>query len=170
MIRHTELSLKLVLLTVAMFGFGFALVPIYDVFCDLTGLGGRTAESAVDVAETVAADRQVRLEFIASVDRSAPFEFRPTESSIDIQPGRLYDTTYWARNLTHEDIIGQAVPSVAPGIAAQYLKKVECFCFTEQQFGADEGREMGVTFMVDPGLPAHIDTLTLSYALFAVKK
>ena len=170
MSRHTELSLKLVLLTVAMFGFGFALVPVYNVFCDLTGLGGRTEASAAEIVETEVDDRQIRLEFIASVDRSAPFEFRPTQSSLEVQPGRLYDTAYWARNLTEQNIVSQAVPSVSPGIAAQYLKKVECFCFTEQQFDPAEGREMGVTFMIDPQLPEHIDTLTLSYALFAVKK
>ena len=168
--RHTDLSLKLVLLAVAMFGFGFALVPIYDVFCEVTGWGGRTAESAQRVVEQPIAGRHVRLEFVASVDRAAPFEFRPTQSSMAIEPGRLYDTTYFARNLVSEAVVGRAVPSVAPGQAAEYLKKVECFCFTEQAFASGEARELGVTFMVDPALPAHIDTLTLSYALFAVEK
>ena len=168
--RHTELSLKLVLLAVAMFGFGFALVPVYDVFCKVTGFGGRTAASAASVVEQPVADRSVRLEFVASVDRAAPFEFRPTQSSMEIEPGRLYDTGYFTRNLRSEPVVGQAVPSVAPGQAAEYLKKVECFCFTEQAFAPGEGRELGVTFMIDPALPAHVDTLTLSYALFAVEK
>jgi cytochrome c oxidase assembly protein subunit 11 len=168
--RHTDLSLKLLLIAVAMFGFGFALVPIYNVFCEITGLGGRTAATAATVVEAPVAGRSVRLEFVASVDRSAPFEFRPAQSSMEIQPGRLYDTTYLAKNLTNDAIVGQAVPSVAPGQAADHLKKVECFCFTEQAFGARESRELGVSFMVDPALPAHIDTLTLSYALFAVEK
>jgi cytochrome c oxidase assembly protein subunit 11 len=152
-----------------MFGFGFALVPIYDVFCDVTGFGGRTASSAENVVEQPVADRGVRLEFVASVDRSAPFEFRPTVASMRVQPGRIYETAYFARNLRDSDIVSQAVPSVAPGLAAQYLKKIECFCFTEQAFSAGEGRDMGVTFMVDPELPLHIDTLTLSYALFAAE-
>jgi cytochrome c oxidase assembly protein subunit 11 len=168
--RHTDLSFKLVLIAAAMFGFGFALAPIYDVFCDITGFGGRTSATAESVVESPVADRSVRLEFIASVNRAAPFEFRPTQSSIEVEPGRLYQTAYFARNLRSEPSVAQAVPSVAPGLAAQYLKKIECFCFTEQSFGAGEGREMGVTFMVDPELPAHIDTLTLSYALFAVEK
>jgi cytochrome c oxidase assembly protein subunit 11 len=168
--RHKELSLKLAALTVAMFAFGFALVPIYNVFCDLTGLGGRTASAVETVVEQAGVDRKVRLEFIASVDRTAPFEFRPTVGSMEIQTGQLYEATYWAKNLTHSPIVGQAVPSVSPGLAASHLKKVECFCFTEQKFAADEGREMGVTFMIDPALPEHIDTLTLSYALFAVEK
>ena len=168
--RHTNLSLKLLLLAVAMFGFGFALVPIYDVFCEITGFGGRTATAAATVVEAPVIDRSVRLEFVASVDRAAPFEFKPMQSSMEIQPGRLYDTAYFARNLRSEPSVGQAVPSVAPGQAAGYLKKVECFCFTEQAFAAGEGRELGVTFMIDPALPAHIDTLTLSYAMFAVER
>jgi cytochrome c oxidase assembly protein subunit 11 len=112
----------------------------------------------------------VRLEFVASVNRGAGFEFEPTVSSLQIQPGRVYDTAYFARNLRDQAVVSQSVPSVAPGLAAQYLRKIECFCFTEQAFGPGEGRDMGVTFMVDPALPAHIDTLTLSYALFAVEK
>jgi cytochrome c oxidase assembly protein subunit 11 len=165
--RDSRLPLKLVVLTVAMFGFGFALVPIYDVFCDLTGLGGRTAPGAAQVAELPVSDRNLRLEFIASVDQSAPFEFRPAVGSMQIKPGRIYQTSYFAENLRDAPIVSRAVPSVAPGLAAQYLKKIECFCFTEQAFAARERRDMGVTFMVDPGLPEHIDTLTLSYALFA---
>lgn len=168
--RHKDLSLKLVLLAVAMFGFGFALVPIYDVFCEVTGWGGRTATVAATVVESPVSGRHVRLEFVSSVDRSAPFEFRPTQSSMEIEPGRVYDASYFARNLRGEAVVGQAVPSVTPGQAAGYLKKIECFCFTEQAFAADEGRELGVTFMVDPALPAHVDTLTLSYALYAVEK
>lgn len=163
------LSLKLVLLTVAMFGFGFALVPIYDIFCDITGLGGRTATAAETVAELPLIDRTVRLEFISSVNRGAPFEFRPTVSSMQVTPGQIYETAYFARNLTAAGIVAQAVPSVAPGLAAAHLKKIECFCFTEQAFEPNEGRDMGVRFMVDPDLPGHIDTLTLSYALFAAK-
>jgi cytochrome c oxidase assembly protein subunit 11 len=168
--RHSDLSLKLVLLAVAMFGFGFALVPIYDVFCEVTGFGGKTDAVAASVVESPVAGRHVRLEFVASTDRSAPFEFRPTQSSMQVEPGRLYDTAYFAHNLRDQPVVAQAVPSVAPGRAAEYLKKIECFCFTEQAFGPGEGRDMGVTFMVDPALPAQIDTLTLSYSLFAVEK
>ena len=167
--RHTGLSLKLLLLTIAMFGFGFALVPIYSVFCDVTGLGGRTGDTADTVVEHPVTDREVRLEFIASVDRSAPFDFRPEAGSMQIQPGRIYEAEYWARNRRDQAIVAQAVPSVAPGLAAQYLKKIECFCFSEQAFEAGEGRDLEVRFMIDPALPLHIDTLTLSYALFAVE-
>jgi cytochrome c oxidase assembly protein subunit 11 len=168
--QNRFLSLKLVALTIAMFGFGFALVPIYDVFCDLTGFGGRTSMTAATAAAEPDFDRSVRLEFVASVDRSAPFEFRPEQSSINLVPGEVYETTYFARNLTDRGITARAVPSVAPGLAAEYVKKIECFCFTEQKFEPGEGRDMGVVFTIDPGLPEHIDTLTLSYALFAEEK
>jgi cytochrome c oxidase assembly protein subunit 11 len=167
--RDSRLSLKLVLLTVAMFGFGYALVPIYGVFCDITGLGGRTASAAETVVEHPDETRSVRLEFIASVDRSAPFEFHPTVASMQVTPGKIYETAYFARNLRDAGIVTRAVPSVAPGLAAEHLKKIECFCFTEQVFEPDEGRDMGVTFMLDSELPQYIDTVTLSYALFAVE-
>jgi cytochrome c oxidase assembly protein subunit 11 len=167
--RDPMMSLKLAGLAAAMFAFGFALVPAYGVFCDLTGFGGRTAATPVAVAGTDVADRDVRLEFISSIDRGAPFEFRPTTASMEVKPGKLYETTYWARNLTDQRVISQAVPSVAPGTAAKHLKKVECFCFTEQVFEPGEAREMGVTFMIDPGLSEHTDTLTLAYTLFAVR-
>jgi cytochrome c oxidase assembly protein subunit 11 len=167
---HRNLSLKLVVLTVAMFGFGFVLVPVYGVFCDLTGLGGRTSAVAAEVVERPDEQRSVRLEFVASVDRSAPFEFRPKVASMRVTPGRIYETAYFAQNLRDEAIVTRSVPSVAPGRAADHVKKIECFCFTQQAFEAREGREMGVTFMVAPELPGHIDTLTLSYALFAVEK
>jgi cytochrome c oxidase assembly protein subunit 11 len=87
-----------------------------------------------------------------------------------VHPGQVYETYFFARNQTGGQITGQAVPSVAPGLAAQHLKKIECFCFTEQAFGPNEGRDMGVTFLVDPEFPAHLETLTLSYTLFAVPK
>ena len=167
--RHTELSLKLVVLTVAMFGFGFALVPIYNVFCDVTGLGGRTNAAAESVVEHPVSDRSVRIEFIASVDRGALFEFRPETSSMEIHPGQIYEAAYWAKNLREVPVVGQAVPSVAPGLAAAHLHKIECFCFTQQAFTASEGRDLDVRFMIDPDLPETIDTLTLSYALFAVE-
>ena len=165
--RDRRLSLKLGALTVAMFGFGYALVPIYDVFCDVTGSGGRTAPAEQSVVERPDETRSVRLEFVASVNRTAPFEFHPTQSSLEVTPGRIYETAYFARNLSAAQIVARAVPSVAPGLAANHLKKIECFCFTEQSFAAGEGRDLGVSFMIDPELPDHIDTLTLSYALYA---
>ncbi|MFU8894999.1 MAG: cytochrome c oxidase assembly protein [Gammaproteobacteria bacterium] len=162
-----NMVVKLVALTVAMFGFGFLLVPIYDVFCDITGLGGRTSnEAAVNVAVAPDTSRTVRVEFVASVNARGPWEFRPAVTSMSVHPGQMYTTTYWARNMRDLDVVGHAVPSVAPGTAARYFEKTECFCFTEQQFGPNEGRDMPVIFIIDPDLPAHVDTVTLSYTFF----
>lgn len=161
-----SLAGKLALLVVGMFGFGYLLVPMYDVFCELTGLNGKTAVTAAVVTEA-ADDRQITVEFLASVNQNAPWEFKPSVAKMKVQPGKFYDTTYFARNQTDGALIGQAVPSVAPGQAARYFQKIECFCFTEQQFEPFEQRDMPVRFYVNPELPEHITTITLSYTFFA---
>ena len=158
--------LKLAGITLAMFGFGYLLVPIYEVFCDITGLGGRTSNQAATVAVAPDMSRSVRVEFVASVNANGPWEFRPEVPSMTVHPGQMYTTTYWARNLRDLDVVGHAVPSVAPGTAARYFNKTECFCFTEQQFAPNEGRDMPVIFIIDPDLPAHVETVTLSYTFF----
>jgi len=158
--------LKLAGITVAMFGFGYLLVPIYEVFCDITGLGGRTSNQAATVVIAPDMSRSVRVEFVASVNANGPWEFRPEVTSMTVHPGQMYTTTYWARNLRDLDVVGHAVPSVAPGTAARYFNKTESFCFTEQQFAPNEGRDMPVIFIIDPDLPAHVETVTLSYTFF----
>jgi len=166
--QHRDLSLKLVALAAAMFLFGFALVPLYDVFCDITGLGGRTESTAAAVVERVDVDREVRIEFVASLERGAPWRFAPAVSSMRVHPGQIYTAYFRAENLRDAALTGQAVPSVAPGLAAKHLRKIECFCFTQQDFGPLEARDMPVVFMIEPELPEHIDTLTLSYTFFAL--
>ncbi|NNF66770.1 MAG: cytochrome c oxidase assembly protein [Gammaproteobacteria bacterium] len=160
---------KLFVIVVAMFGFGYLLVPMYNIFCDLTGLNGKTGQAAVSIQE-LASDRTVTVEFLASVNQSAPWQFKPGVARMEVQPGKLYDTTYFAKNMTQQALVGQAVPSVAPGQAAKHFQKTECFCFVEQKFSPQEGRDMPVRFIVDPELPAHIDTVTLSYTFFAQQK
>ena len=156
---HRDLVIKLGALAAAMFVFGFALVPLYDVFCALTGYGGKTAAAAQSVSESADPSRTVRLELLASLARSAPWEFRPAVSHLEVHPGQLYETTFHARNLTGEPLIAQAVPSVAPGRAAAHLRKVECFCFTTQAFEPHEQRDLKLVFMVDRDLPADLTTL-----------
>jgi len=165
---HGRLTSRLVLLAIAMFGFGFLMVPLYNVFCEVTGIGSRTGTPTADtVTETQAVqDRLVTVEFVANLNQYAPWEFHPAVASMQVHPGELYDTTYYARNLTERRLVGQAVPSIAPGQASKYFKKTECFCFTTQAFAPEEGRDMGLQFMVDPDLPAHIDRVTLSYTFF----
>lgn len=164
---HRRLIGQLMLLAVAMFGFGFLLVPLYDVFCDLTGLGGKTSNSQAVVSERPDTERTVRVEFVATLGQFAPWDFRPTVSHMHVHPGKLYKTAFYAENLADKALVGYATPSVAPGRAAKFFKKTECFCFTPQPFAEGESRDMPVAFSIDPELPAHIDTVTLSYTFFA---
>ncbi len=159
---------KLVLLAAGMFGFGYLLVPLYDVFCEITGIGTRTGTpvAAALADETPDVNRIITVEFVATLNQYAPWEFRPERASIEVVPGKYYDTTYFARNLVDGFRTARAVPSIAPGTANKYFKKVECFCFTAQEFAPGEGRDMGLRFMVDPQLPRHIDRVTLSYTFF----
>jgi cytochrome c oxidase assembly protein subunit 11 len=160
------LVVKVAAIAVAMFAFGFALVPLYDVFCAITGFGGKTASAAVAVVETPDPSRTVRVEFLASVARGTPFELAPEISHMDVHPGQLYETHFRARNLTGSPLVAQAVPSVAPGAAARYFNKAECFCFTSQQFEPHEELTLKLAFMVATELPQHVDTLSLSYTYF----
>ncbi|MGB5544148.1 MAG: cytochrome c oxidase assembly protein, partial [Gammaproteobacteria bacterium] len=115
-------------------------------------------------------DRLVTIEFIASVNEDAPWEFKPTVSRMQVHPGQMYRTSFFARNTSDEYLTGQAVPSVAPGQMARYLQKTECFCFTAQDFVAGESKDMPVIFFIDPEIPEHVDTVTLSYTFFAQNK
>ncbi len=152
-----------------MLAFAFVVLPpLYDVFCEVTGLGGRTNETAVTLQETqqVVSDREVRLEFVTTVNQYAPWQFAAASDGMTIQPGKLHEAMFLATNLTNRDKVAQAVPSVAPPQAAKYFKKLDCFCFTQQAFGPHEQKEMPVRFIVDSDLPEHIDTITLSYTFF----
>ncbi len=165
--EHRSLAIKLAIGAAAMFGFGFALVPLYDVFCEITGMGGRTANTPQAVAEVVTdPDRRVRVEFVATRGRLTNWDFAPEASHMYVNPGQLYRTNYVARNRMDAPRSAHAVPSVAPGTAAQHMKKTQCFCFETQYFEANESKEMPVVFMIAPELPAHIDTLTLAYSFF----
>ncbi|MDZ7645311.1 MAG: cytochrome c oxidase assembly protein [Woeseiaceae bacterium] len=168
--QHGSLAIRLLGLAVGMFAFGFLLVPLYDVFCDITGLGGRTNESAAQVTEHRDASRQVDLEFVTTVNEYAPWEFSSAVEAMQINPGGLYEATFTARNLTGRKKTAQAVPSVAPPEAARHFKKLDCFCFTTQDFEANEERELPVRFIVDSDLPDYIDTITLSYTFFDTER
>ncbi len=167
--RNRSLAVRLVLMAAGSFAFGFALVPLYDVFCEVTGIGTREQLSRAGTAEgqSPVADRTVVVEFTASVP-SGDWEFEPVAATMEVQPGRLYEAHYRARNLSGQATTRQAVPSVSPMRAARYFVKTECFCFTPQHFARDEEREMAVRFVVDRELPPGIDRLTLSYAFYNV--
>ena len=164
---NARLVSRLMLIVVGMFGFGFALVPLYNVFCDLTGLNGKTANeaSAVEVFK-VDENRNIKVEFLASLNEDMPWEFKAKQESVVIHPGKPVRIEYMVRNKTDRDIVGQAIPSVSPGLAAKYFQKTECFCFTEQVLKAGEEKTMPVVFVVDPSLSEDIGEITLSYTFF----
>jgi len=164
---NTRVITRLMFVVIGMFGFGFAMVPLYDVFCDVTGINGKTGDK-VTLAENLQVDtsRVIEVEFIASLNESMPWEFKPRQHSIKVHPGEPTRITYVAVNNTDKAIVGQAVPSVAPGRAAAYFQKTECFCFTEQKLEAGEEKEMPVIFVVDPELPDDVSQLALSYTFF----
>lgn len=159
---------QLGLLAVVMFGFGYALVPLYDKFCEITGLGGRTGEQVAESGLVGGVDesRNVTVHFDANVNSGLPWRFEPQEVMKEVHPGRLYETTYLATNESDRTVVAQAVPSVAPGKASLYFNKTECFCFTEQVLAPGESREMPVRFIIDPKLPARVNLVTLSYIVY----
>lgn len=169
---NRKLGLTLTVVTVAMFGFGYALVPLYDVFCEITGLGGKTGRvSSEAVAEAQAdQDRLVTVEFITNVNAALPWQFRPKVKQVKVNPGKETLVYFEAANDESFEITGHAVPSVAPNAMARYLNKTECFCFTQQVLGPGERKDMPVRFVVDPDLPAHVKTLTLAYTFFEAQE
>lgn len=167
---NRSLAARLILMAAASFAFGFALVPLYDVFCEITGIGTREQLSRAGSAEgqSPVASRTVVVEFTASVPQGG-WLLEPVTATMEVQPGRLYETHYRARNLASRERTGHAVPSIAPARAAAYFVKTECFCFTPQHFRGDEEREMPVRFFLDRELPPGIDRLTLSYAFYDLR-
>ena len=160
---------KLLLVVVAMFGFGFALVPLYDVFCDITGLNGKTNGTAVAYTATgIDKSRLIKVQFITRNAQGIPWKFEPVINEITVHPGEMKLVSFYAKNNAAHDIIGQAVPSVSPGLAANYFHKIECFCFTQQPLKAAEEVEMTLQFYIDLELPEDINTLTLSYTLYDI--
>jgi cytochrome c oxidase assembly protein subunit 11 len=159
---------RLLVVAVAMFGFGYAMVPLYKAICEVTGINILTPRDAdaKDIARNsqVDASRLVTIEFDAN--QRGPWRFRPVKSSMQVHPGELYEATYWAKNESGRAIVGNAAPSFTPSLASRYFNKTECFCFTQQMLRAGEQKLMPVRFIVDPALPADVTTLTLSYRFY----
>ncbi len=164
---NRSLVYRLLIMTAGAFAFGWALVPLYDVFCTVAGIGNAQAkEGRAVVREAIDPNREITIEFIANPASVGSFDFRPTVASMHIHPGKLYDTAFYAKNLTSGATVAQAVPSISPSSAAKYFHKTECFCFSPQNFRQGEGRDMPVRFIVDPQLPATVDRLTLAYTFY----
>lgn len=165
---HLLLSGKLCLLVVGMFGFGYLMVPLYDIICDITGLNGKTSSVAVvaPADSSAVSERLVTVEFVSVVNSGAAWTFKPMQRSMQVVPGQTYNASYEVVNLSSHAAVGQAVPSVAPSSAAKYFNKIECFCFTQQAFEAGGQKEMPLIFFIEEDLPHSIDTVTLSYTYF----
>lgn len=158
---------KLSALTLASFAFGFALVPLYNVLCDVTGFGNqkRLAQRS-SIAAQPDPSRTITVDFLTDLPSAGNWEFRPVVRSMNVHPGKLYAADFIARNLTGRATIAQAVPNITPGKAASYFHKTECFCFVPQPFKTGEERALPVRFIVDPALPPYVDRITLSYTFY----
>ena len=167
--QHGKLVLRLLLITTAMFGFGFALVPLYDVFCQVTGINGKTSDVASAVPQGgIDTDRTVTIEFTTSLSPAVKGKFAPAVNSMQVHPGEVHQINFNVTNLAGSARVAQAVPSVSPGLAANYLHKIECFCFNSQDLAAGQTAALPLSFYIDPELPDDINTLTLSYSLFDI--
>jgi cytochrome c oxidase assembly protein subunit 11 len=167
---HTKLLVILAVIVVGMFGFGFALVPIYNSLCKVLAINGKTNTEAIayDVSKAKIADREVLVEFVATNNGGVPWAFYPKIHKLKVHPGEIAKLAFYAENKTNHRMVVQAIPSVTPGIAAKYLKKTECFCFTQQTLNGHEAMNMPLLFHLDTDLPENVKTITLSYTLFDV--
>ena len=157
---------KLVIVTLGMFGFGFALVPFYYQICEATGINSGDEQSLAKNTQ-VDSSRWVTLEFDANTNAALPWQFKPAQRSLKVHPGQLVQVEYEVTNTSDRAIVGQAVPSYGPARAAAFFRKIECFCFTPQTLAAGESRRMPVMFVLDPAMDRDVHTVTLSYTFFS---
>lgn len=166
MVKGNAITLrKLIVVTIGMFGFGFALVPFYYKICEVTGINSG-AEQALVKNTQIDTSRWVTLEFDANTNEAMPWQFKPAQRMLKVHPGQLVQVEYEVVNTSDQAIVGQAVPSYGPARAAAFFKKIECFCFTPQTLAAGESRRMPVLFVLDPAMDKDVHTVTLSYTFF----
>ena len=167
---HNKLLLRLTIVCTGMFGFAFALVPLYDIFCDITGLNGKPSMEQAVQSNEVLSDRVVDVGFITHIQGQAPFKVLTETTRVTVKPGAMHKIVFKAKNLSDLDRVMQAVPSVSPGLAAKYLHKIECFCFNQQPLAAGEVAELPLMFYVDTALPVKFEEITLSYTVFDISE
>ena len=160
----------LLVFAVAMFGFSYLMVPIYNKACEIGWIDNRREAEQIVKNTQVDTSRSIRVEFVANVNEQLPWKFEPLQSSVTIHPGELTHLAYRVTNLTDHDMVGQAVVSYGPAQAGQYFKKIECFCFTRQPLKARESKDMPVAFVVVPELPDEVGTITMSYTFFELQE
>jgi len=163
---NRKIVLTLVLVTFGMFGFGFAMLPLYSVLCEVTGLGGRSVQVAKDNSEVTVSDREIKIRFLATTNSGLPWVFRPLVNSKAVRLGEMSDAMFSATNLTNEVTLGHATYNVVPPEASLYFVKTECFCFSEQLLTAHQTRQLPVHFFISPDLPGRIGEITLSYTFY----
>ena len=160
---------KLVVVAVMMFGFGYALIPVYKQICELTGVNLLTQKDAtVERPANTQVDRTRTITIEFDANAQGPWRFRPTVSSMQVHPGEMAQVVYEVVNTQSRSIDAQAIPSYAPQQASAHFKKVECFCFQQQTLKANEAKQMPVLFYIDPALPRDVKTITLSYTFFEI--
>ena len=172
MVTQTQANLltmrKLIIVAVAMFGFGYALVPFYNKICEVTGINSLFKPE--DVTNTqIDAARVVTIEFDSNLRSNLPWTFYPLEISARVHPGEMATVIYEIKNTSDRPLTGQAIPSYGPQLAVRYFKKLECFCFRQQTLQPGETRQMPVVFVIDNELPNDVNTITLSYTFFEVE-
>lgn len=167
--RRDHLLRNMLLVIVAMTGFSFALVPLYNVFCAVTGLNGKV-DLTVSAATNKDIDfsREVTVEFVVQNNNKMPWEFKPKHSSLNVHPGAIASTAYFARNPTNRTMLAQAIPSITPARVRKYFKKIECFCFDNQKLGPGESAYLGLRFYLDPDFPKDVKRVTLAYTIFDI--
>lgn len=165
--QGSNIVVKLVVIAIIMFGFGYALVPLYEAFCRVTGFGGKTdivAESAAQKA--IAGNREIEVTFTSHSHTSLPWEFKPITKKLNLKLGELQDAKFYVKNYSNRPITGMATFNVTPPRAGFHFKKTDCFCFTKQVLEPGEEQEMAVRFMLDSEMPDDVHELTLSYTFF----
>ncbi len=168
--RGRQIHWVLAGVAVLMFGFAFALVPLYDTLCRVLGINGRIEQTEYRAAVAHSAPRDIRVEMVATNAKNLPWSFYPLVRAMTVQPGEMHTVQFHAKNTSDGPMTVQAIPSVTPTAGAGYLVKADCFCFEEQTLEAGESTKLALAFYVDPQLPDKYRTLTLSYALFEAER
>jgi cytochrome c oxidase assembly protein subunit 11 len=167
--KNLRLARTLFLVAVAMFGFGYALVPIYDVLCEWKWIERDRPDDIKKVPETaykVDVSRDITIEFMTTLNGSTPMEFKAEKKQLKVHPGEYYTVNFYAENKTDKDMLARAIASFSPAVISSYFEKVECFCFSEQTFKPREKKIMPMRFVINPEIPEQYKTITLSYTFF----
>ena len=159
---------KLIIAVPLMFAFGFALVPLYDVFCEVTGLNGKISQSEEASAYESQIGRDLTVQFVSHNAEQMPWVFKPSERIMKVKTGKYSNATFYVKNNTNKPMTARAIPSVAPSNANEYLKKLECFCFEEQFLNPGEEALLPVRFIFDSDIPDSINNVALSYTIFDI--